>query len=181
MLFIFGYGSLINRESAERTLKRHVSFNNAILLDYRRDWSARCAVKVNGQSINAAFLNIKRRPGSYVNGVCFEISEDELESMKRREKNYTCIEVSRNNLLIQPKLGIAQEYNSRSSIQTFIYNHEVSDKEILLTVYKKKVLDGCLAMGNDFLIRYLATTDQTENESIDGDYIFSDPEQEQHV
>jgi hypothetical protein len=120
-------------------------------------------VLVNGQTVNAAFLNIKRSPGNYVNGVSFEVTEKELDAMKKREKNYLCKKLSKNDMY------------------TFIYEHGVSDKEVILTVYEQKVISGCLDISDDFLSHYLASTVHSESPRIDGDYIFVDPEQEKHV
>src|SRR5688572_12851915 len=96
---LFGYGSLINLESASRTLKRELvrkDVATAVLRDYKRNWTLWDEVISNdlGQQVKAVFLNVEPQEDSFLNGIVFRVSNDELDYFKIREKNYYCADIT---------------------------------------------------------------------------------------
>ena len=188
MDLLYGYGSLINRISAEKTLKHPVThMYEAVLLNHFRDWSARELVVVNGRPILAAFLNIVARNNSYINGVCFPVTEDELTRMDCREKSYKRINVSRdiaipinqcNSIVPSDQSDILKGVNN---IWTYIYASDVCGPAVVLDGYNKKVLKGCHEIGKIFYDRFIESTEPAPLPLQFGSYQFADPAQERHV
>lgn len=106
VLGIFGYASLVSRESVSETLGRDVGKVQAVeLTGYLRRWS----VARDNRSFEKTFarmsddwvpeyllmLNIEKSDqGGRVNGALFGVSEVELELMKAREKRYRAVDVT---------------------------------------------------------------------------------------
>ncbi len=188
MDLLFGYGSLINRNSAERTLNREVgSLVEAILLDHHRNWSARETVICNNKTLSAAFLNVIPKRNSYLNGVCLSVTRDELKKFDCRERNYKRVNISQDiviPLTVCDGEGLSIKNHLKGGIDnvwTYIYDIEVDSPAIVLETYQNMVYDGCRAIGKTFYSRFLATTDDAEYPLLSGPYQFSDPDQERHV
>ena len=47
--------------------------------------------------VNGVFLNLEKNPNSSTNGVIIKITNEELELLKLREKNYACIRIKAEN------------------------------------------------------------------------------------
>jgi cation transport regulator ChaC len=180
-MFLFSYGSLINRTSAENVLKRRLSPTElvpALLRDYLRCWWARedLFFEVLGREAKGVFLDLRSAPGSQLNGVLIQISAEELVRLKLREKNYDCLDVSQ---ALQPQLPAGQ-------IFTFVCRpeHRAQPGEADAFIpqrYIDMVRSGCLAIGPEFLNQYDATTEPTTFPVVHGAYRFLDPIQALHV
>ena len=85
--YVFGYGSLMNPESARKTLKRRVEARPATLLGYMR----KCNAPVNGY----LYMNLIPWVGGRVGGVLLLVSWRELAMLKVREVGYECVDVTR--------------------------------------------------------------------------------------
>jgi hypothetical protein len=94
--FVFGYGSLVDGP-----------VRPAVLTGWRRTWGIAMdnAVDVPGYkhyevpgtgerpAVMVAFLDVSPDTSAEVPGVVFEVSDDELRALDRRERNYTRAEV----------------------------------------------------------------------------------------
>lgn len=101
-MYIFGYGSIINLDSAMKTLKREIpknEFQIVTLKDYKRQWSSIEKIKFENENeeMDGVFLNLKKQKGEITNGVIIKINEKELNEFKKRERNYDCIQLSSSN------------------------------------------------------------------------------------
>lgn len=189
MDIIFGYGSIINKQSAEQTLQRPVGLMyEAVLLNHIRNWSAREQVIVDGITLMAAFLNIQPKNNSYINGVCFPVTPDELARLDGREKSYKRINLSSDivfpvNTLrdLNSLLQVNGEFSKIDNVWSYVYDLEVIDPAFFLEEYYKKVLDGCSAISRKFYNQFLETTEHSSLNIKSGSYIFADPEQERNV
>jgi cation transport regulator ChaC len=96
-VFVFGYGSLLNDRRGEPCrLEGHrrcwdVAMDN-------RDTVPGYKVYVDPETgeqpaVHVAYLSISPHPRAHVNGVALEISEEELATLDRRERNYDRREV----------------------------------------------------------------------------------------
>jgi cation transport regulator ChaC len=178
---IFGYGSLINRQSFERALKRELSaaeFRVAEVKDYRRCWRAKENLHFEqlGRAAIGIFLDICRAPGETVNGVLVEVSDAELAQLKKREKNYDCIDIS------------AQlDCDPRARVYTFVARAEhylqPQDEDVYIPQrYIDMILSGGRELGEEFLIAYRRSTeDSAVLPLLDGSYRFLDAEQKKYV
>lgn len=93
-MYLFGFGSLINLSSAQKSFKRVLTQNDLIsvkIKGYERVWNAIESIKFEDGIVNGVFLNIQKNENSILYGVVIKITEEELEVLKLREKNYSCI------------------------------------------------------------------------------------------
>ncbi len=97
MAYIFGYGSLLSRPSASRTLQRQLEeaeVRPAWITGYRRTWTAPGRVYVEGAGVrDVLFLDLEPAPGAICNGMVFEVNAEELARFDLRERNYERIPV----------------------------------------------------------------------------------------
>ena len=101
-MYLFGFGSLINIKSAQKSFKRILKQEDLIPVEikgYERVWNALEDIKFGDKMVNGVFLNIKENPNETIYGVIIEITPEELEVLKLREKNYSCINISSKNVL----------------------------------------------------------------------------------
>lgn len=177
---IFGYGSLINRKSAERALKRKITLEQMIpaeIRGYKRAWRAGEQIWFDtiNQQKTGVFLDLEKHEGSSVNGVLIEVSSKELDNIVIREKNYDCIDVTTN---IEPKIC--------QSVFTFISRPEyrvLSDtpNAYIPQEYIHLVENGCASFGEKFLEKYHETTRKSSLPVIKGTYRFINPDQAEYV
>ena len=178
---ILGYGSLISFQSASRTLKRnltHADLHEAILYDYKRTWTYWAYVHsiYLDKIIKGVFLNIENNPYSKLNGVVFEVSSQELEYLKSREKNYDCVDVTKNIKLIKTQ-------SSFDIIYAFVGNESnlINLTEQDLFVFKKYISiveEGLKTFDEEFSNLFRETTNNIQVPLIEGDYNFIDNEQQ---
>ena len=101
-MYLFGFGSLINIKSAQRSFERVLKQEDLFPVEikgYERVWNAIESIKFDDIPTNGVFLNIKKNPNEVICGVIIEITAEELEVLKLREKNYTCITISAEKIL----------------------------------------------------------------------------------
>ncbi len=84
--YVFGYGSLMNPRSMQKTLPDKTAKQRVGLIGYQR--------KFNFAAEGHLFLNIVPRDGFVVKGVLVSVTNEELKRLKRREVGYDCVEVS---------------------------------------------------------------------------------------
>lgn len=171
---VFGYGSLLNRASAERTLRRPLRTEDmapAVLSGFARVWRAKERVWFEdlGAQASGVFLDIERREGAWTNGVVFEVSAQELDHLKLREKNYDCVDVT-------------AHIESRSSSQVYAFLSQdwarQGDPDVYVPQnYIQLVEQGCAEFGADFLVAYRRTTADNPFPVMRGPYRFADPVQ----
>lgn len=86
--YVFGFGSLMNEESLQRTLPGKKITSWATLKGYKR------AFNKAGRK-GHRYLNLKLDQNSQVKGVLVQVNERELEELKRREEGYNLTEVTK--------------------------------------------------------------------------------------
>jgi len=85
-IYIFGYGSLMNQGSLQKTLPGATIEKRAALLGYQR--------KFNFAAGNYVYLNIIPARNRQVDGVLIRVTEKMLKKLKQREKGYVCKDVT---------------------------------------------------------------------------------------
>lgn len=101
-MYLFGFGSLINLSSAQKSFKRVLSQNDLKpikIKGYERVWNAIESIAFEDKNVNGVFLNIQKNKNSILDGIIIEISDEELEVLKLREKNYSCIVIKSADVL----------------------------------------------------------------------------------
>lgn len=174
---IFGYGSLINPKSIEKTLFRTPKYTELIkatLLGYTRIWDLHEKVIINNADetvTDVAFLDVQKKHGKFVNGIIFEIFERELEGFDLREKNYDRIEVS-NNIIPKIKNGVVYTYTGKPQ---FLVSK--NQKPVILSEYLKVVKNGLAYWGKEFEKEFFITTEPNKYKIVEGSYRFLDKKQ----
>lgn len=178
---ILGYGSLINLESASRTLRRELTFNDAhkvFLINYQRTWTYWAKTySINLEKyVKGVFLNIEFLAGAKLNGIAFEISYEELEYLKSREKNYDCTDIS-SEIIFEDKNTYFDKVFTFVGNPTNILSDLDSDA-FIFTKYITIVNKGVQMFGNEFREIFEKTTGLMHSSLLEGDYLFSDSEQQ---
>jgi hypothetical protein len=102
--YIFGYGSLVNNESRFITIKRHTNPIKAIIdnsFGYVRKWN------YYNKEKNIIALGLEKNIfGSNINGVLFDVYDNEIVLLDKREIGYEKITIPLNyiNILSKKKL-----------------------------------------------------------------------------
>jgi hypothetical protein len=175
--YVFGYGSIINLESAAKTLGRPIKDDDAFIVDlqnYVRIWRVVAPVIVHRdgeQLIHAVFLDIQNQVGKSVNGILIDLSIDELNKLDIREKHYNRIDITPH---VRPPLDNSRIFAYQGKPQFFVENF--ADPKVLAR-YVDIVYQGIRHWGTDFQEKYEATTLPHHFDVIDGVYRFNDPEQ----
>ena len=98
---VFGYGSLIHPDSANRTLRRPEpphDFQPATLRGYQRAWRLHVrrhfADAPPDRQTDCVVLDIVPRPGMTMNGVLIPVTTDELARLDQREAHYDRVDVT---------------------------------------------------------------------------------------
>ena len=174
---LFGYGSLINLESASKTLKRKLEKQDvycASLQDYIREWSIADDVIAMefSKKVKGIFLNIVPKKESHLNGILCVITHSELSVMKVREKNYDCMDVTS---LINCENVSFKNYR----VVTFVGKPESIIRSddgncFVFDQYIKKVMKGVNDFGEAFNRKFDQTTTPRSFPILQGDYQFVD-------
>lgn len=86
-IFVFGFGSLMNKASLQQTLPGKKITSWAALKGYRRAFN-----KAGRKGYR--YLNLKPNPTYNVKGVLIRVTEHELEGLKRREEGYNLVDIT---------------------------------------------------------------------------------------
>ncbi|HLP64746.1 gamma-glutamylcyclotransferase family protein [Flavobacterium sp.] len=169
--YIFGYGSLVNLESLEKTIKRKLKPNEihpVTLNGYTRVWNytAKIFAAELNKEITAVYLNIAPFHNSSLNGIVFEVSDSELELLKKRELFYSLVDITAN-----------VKFDGNVKVFTFIcYDKQhLTDYDTKCFVMKKYidiVNSGFESISENFLTEYNKTTQPQPYKVISGDYTF---------
>jgi cation transport regulator ChaC len=170
MIDVFAYGSLINLESAYKTIGRsigHSDIKAVRLNNYTRIWNYKSRIYSEhlNKEATAVYLNLICTPGKFVNGIVFKVNDEEFEKLKKRESNYDIVDVSK-------EIGF-----NLSPVMAFIcaddkYLSTPAEDVIVMEKYIEMVRTGCLEISKIFYEEYLATTKPYTYPTISGNYKF---------
>ncbi|MEZ5534239.1 MAG: gamma-glutamylcyclotransferase family protein [Thiolinea sp.] len=178
MPFVFGYGSLMNPVSAEKTLHRPLcreDFHCATLHDYVRSWTAPGCIRLQEKEsgrirpCDALFLDLSYRPGQSCNGVVVEVTVAELQRLDIREQGYQrCV--------------VELEFDDGCCLEGFTYVMPECTKQhegIIAARYKQMIDEALQAFPADFAARFWQTTQPSAAKVVEGEYVFDDCAQNQ--
>jgi hypothetical protein len=80
-MYLFGFGSLININSAQKSFQRVLKQEDLIpvqIKGFQRVWNALESVKFDEDLVNGVFLNIEKNPQNTLYGVVIKITAQEL-------------------------------------------------------------------------------------------------------
>jgi len=169
---IIGYGSLLNPDGWNKTLSREIQINDieyVNIIDHVRTWTAFVDVEVNGNKIEACFLDLSKELGRYVSGSAVEVNDEEFNEIAIREQNYDMIDVT--DYLIEKEAGfryftaIAPSKEPREKEKAYVLKG-------YLDIVDNALKDLDLSITN----LYEATTKKPEYPIIEGKYKFLNEE-----
>lgn len=172
--YVFGYGSLINLESAAKTLQRPIGDDEIRLVSgagYFRVWRIVVPVRTERESagvVSAVFLDIKQCGDSDINGVLIETNEEELGNLDIRESSYDRIEITSH---VRPRVEDGVVYTYQGKAKFFVEHY---DRPVIPGRYLAMVAAGVKHWGTEFSNQYDATTEPCPFEIFDGAYQFCD-------
>ena len=170
MPVIFGYGSLINPRSAEKTLGRALCQHQmgcATLPGYLRSWTAPDCIKLQSSdnqihSCDALFLDLTANAGKSCRGVAIEVCEHELRMLDIREQGYE-------------RCPVELQCSAGKSLQAYAYMIPEAEKfhqGIILARYKQMIDEALTDYPASFAQRFWQDTLPSENPVVEGEYIF---------
>lgn len=158
--YIFGYGSLVNNESRILTIKRHTEPIKVIIdsnFGYIRKWN------YYNEDKNIIALGLEKQNNSdNINGILFDVYDDEIALLDKREIGYEKIIIPPNfiNILSKDKLQNMDNSIVYTYIPTtdFIIDPNNIKKNKLNEVYLNKCIKGFLSYGYAFYESFINTT-----------------------
>jgi len=149
-IYVFGYGSLINRN-----IKLNKEFDiytrkiiPVIINNLQRHW-----IKAIN---NKTYLGIYNLSNYKTNGLLIEVNESELVRLDVREKFYIRKQIDNNkiNIKLNPNDIVYSYYSDKTKVQKTYFNKYSHQNLKYLSI----CLIGCIQISKDFLINFLSTT-----------------------
>jgi hypothetical protein len=169
-IYLFGYGSLINPSSLEKTLGRKLNpalVRNAWLNGYRRTWNVYDFVVADGGdglTMPMAFYNVEPDAASRCNGVLIPVKNEDLKSFDIRERQYIRVDVTE---AVQPVVpGIVYTYVGKAEAR------ELPKDAVVAESYERLVADGIQSRGDRFKQDFCSSTPGHDLRRFSGDYQF---------
>lgn len=174
-MYIFGYGSLVNIVSAQKSFKRelkHEDFIPVVVNGYKKVWNSIEYILFDGEEeiINGIFLNLQEDKSASTNGVLLKISDEEFEFLKLREKNYSCIEITS-----------VEDFQTDEKIYTFMTTKlekiakEGDESCFIPRKYIGLLEDGLEPYDKEFVEEFISSYSNYPFPIKEGTYKFSDP------
>lgn len=176
-MYIFGYGSLVNIESAQKSFNRELKTSDFIeitLTGFEKVWNSIEYIIFENEptSSNGIFLNLQKNAKTSTNGILLKISDEEFEFLKLREKNYSCIEIPHSSI---------SPFQTEEKIYTFITTNKdkiatKTTKNCFIPKKYIKLLEKNLSnYTQEFQEQFKASYNKYPFEIKDGTYKFIDP------
>ena len=169
-LWVLGIGSIVAKESAEKTVRREISkddFHPVEVRGYSREWTAAGGEikyhQVNGKEFPGyiTYLNMVHDVDASFNGIVFPLSQKELKFFRKREHNYDMIDVSTSILSNVTIEGTVYGFSASDASLTRYANGLATVKNRGICIckeYMEKVEKAFESLGGDQLEKYKRTT-----------------------
>lgn len=160
--YVFGYGSLMNmlynKELASDPMRRMAAIR---IKNLKRAWNV-CGAK-------EVFLGVKDKKGCESNGLLFQVSQEELQKLKQRERLYTARPLDQRrirfykgqtNIQLQPRDQVICFYPKQKFTQTVLAKVQKGKRKTCKKNfnYIQLCLEGTLQIGDEFTYDFLNTT-----------------------
>ena len=149
---IFGYGTLMNEESLKKTVPSATNLRPAITYGFRRFFNLESCNRYE-EGIPVCVLNIEDwSPNSFINGICFDFSEEDFEALKKREKFYAVMPIK------------AECYHTKEEFDAYIFQAKECDCYDFLHTSRQQMeyvnicYDGAKKIDEKFLEMFRSTT-----------------------
>ena len=165
MVLIIGYGVFINRTSFERTLKWRTP-RLIWVKGYKRVFNlipSRLNLYPDIKQAERAVLNAVEDENSKFNALLFDITDDEFETLKLRERSYRTRKIKAYGFETDEEIKDTYLFVGKNKL----FGEEIIDNTLLpIPQYLKKCLDGAEDFGEKFKEAWLDTTFTGNNTPI---------------
>jgi gamma-glutamylcyclotransferase (GGCT)/AIG2-like uncharacterized protein YtfP len=148
MVYIFGYGSLIDQECRQHTFPAKQAYA-ARLKGYARYWSAL------GQDADRSAVVIVEQDNTSVNGVLIPFDDRYFEHLDERERGYQRVQIGLEQLQCLDVLP-----DSEINVYTYVAPRHWQPKHNspILQSYLDVCIRGCLHHSEDYATEFLLST-----------------------
>jgi len=149
--WIFGYGSLINKESRNKTGQSGEVIPVRVM-DIKRQWS----LVVEEMNLTASGAIYSK--GSICNGIIYQVDESELPKFDAREIPFGYSRIALNKREIKALMGYSLP---QGIFWVYVANNPSlpSRKNSIIQSYIDVILTGCLDYSEDFAREFIQTTE----------------------
>lgn len=175
-MYLFGYGSLINITSAQKSFKRKLKQEDLIpvsIKGYEKIWNSIEYIQFADKiKINGVFLNLEKNNLKKTNGILIKITDEELKTLKIREKNYSCISIKANDV---------EGYSLDEDVIAFMTTKKdriatnASENCFIASKYIDILTNSFNVYSNDFVLEYKKSLSTFPFPLKTGTYSFCDP------
>jgi len=138
--FIFGYGSLVESKSRERTSPTAKDASPVNVVGIERGWFD----QTPGNSLSTTFLGAVSALNVECNGVIFKVTQQQLDAFDQREAGYTRKRIDQNNITMLDGTGHPPEGDVWFYAST--EKRYASPKFPIVQSYVDICLNGCLEL-----------------------------------
>lgn len=175
---LFGYGSLISKESLERTLGRRYTgpFIVCELAGWRRGWDVFMPNDRTFYTESPAghmypdkilYLNVRRMPGSATNGILFVVGPEDLAVFDQREWIYDREDITDELRSVTVRGGRGFTYVAKSGYRL---SSAASPEQAAVRLSYLEILEAGFAdLGDSFRIGYEKSSDPVPEHLIIAD------------
>ena len=159
--YIFGYGSLILKESRCNTIPTGLCYP-VYMQGFQRSWSV--PIKYNSKRYYTALGLYKTRSFNKINGVLTEINPSDLKDLDKREMHYNRIAVPIHKISPYPSNTTYQSISKNSKIWVYVNKTNYSRRKLPTPIYPivQSYLDlallGSLRISTAFVKDFITST-----------------------
>ena len=149
--YIFAYGSLLDKESRETTLKTDLVYPCVLHDHFVRFWTYHPCRK---DQLVLGMCESKSK--GTINGVLLVVDDLMLSNLDKREYRYTRIEISKKNL------AISEQLDSNIPLYTYVLHRDRdlnAEDSLENSRYMYICCRGFLHYGSEYLKQFIETTD----------------------
>lgn len=174
-MYLFGFGSLINLNSAQKSFERRLTYDDLIpvtIKGYEKIWNSIEHIEFDCVEVDGVFLNLQKNINTSTNGVMIKITDDEFEIVKLREKNYSQITIDSKDVVgfdVDDKVVAFMTTNKDKIATSSSNNCYIPARYINILTSAFEFYD------EDFVKEYKKCLENLPFGIKEGEYKFSDP------
>lgn len=157
-VIIFGYGSLLSRESLRASVPNATNLRPAYMKGFRREFSLLDPEGWTTTNLDVAGIPfcavdvIAGHVDSIVNGIVFEVNREYMTALKRREQEYALIQTMAYDFRDDREIGSCYVFSANKRNGRYLFGEPAQER------YLKVCLEGAREYGDKFYEQFLATT-----------------------
>lgn len=175
-MYLFGYGSLINIISAQKSFKRELKQSDLIPVNikgYDKVWNSIEFIEFEDQGqVNGIFLNLKEDENKSTNGVVVKITDEEFELLKLREKNYSYITIKASNV---ENIKLSEDVIAFMTTREDKIANKETDNCFIPAKYIDILTNSFDVYNDEFVSEYKKSLENFPFDIKEGTYKFCDP------